>query len=77
MHFLYIRVLISGYCGAPGAVRCPSYPATLVIIPAENFLESLITLKTNPSLFVRQSIICKNNKKVWLVFEYTADKKVG
>lgn len=45
MHFLYIRVLISGYCGAPGAVRCPSYPATLVIIPAENFLESLITLK--------------------------------
>lgn len=78
MHFLCIRVLISGYCGAPGAVRCPSYPATLVIIPAENFLESLITLK-KPSLFVRQSISCKNNKKgmVRLVFEYTADKKVG
>lgn len=76
MHFLCIRVLISGYCGAPGAVRCPSYPATLVIIPAENFLESLITLKNR--LFLLDSPYpVKIIKKVWLVFEYTADKKVG
>lgn len=65
MHFLCIRVLISGYCGAPGAVRCPSYPATLVIIPAENFLESLITLKNR--LFLLDSPYpVKIIKKVWL-----------
>lgn len=70
MHFLCIRVLISGYCGAPGAVRCPSYPATLVIIPAENFLESLITLKKN-RLFLLDSpypvkIIKKGMVSIWI-----------
>lgn len=77
MHFHYIRVLISGYCGAPGALRCPSYPATLVIIPPENFLESLITFKKKRLFLLDSPYAVKIIKKVWLVFEYTADKKVG